>query len=76
MRLIVTRRPPELVEGITLDSFASGSEVNISPSVAMLLIAAGWARTDTRTGRHRRGDTSRPTVAERRVARDRRTLAM
>jgi hypothetical protein len=41
---------------IRLDDFSPNQEYDVSPSVAMFLMASGWARGEMRSGNRRRHD--------------------
>ena len=49
MRVVTIKHPPAEFEGILPDSNAVGQVLNVSPQVALLMIAAGWARGETRS---------------------------
>jgi len=49
VRVVTIKHPPAESEGIVPDNNAIGQVVNVAPQVALLMIAAGWARGDTRS---------------------------
>ena len=69
MRVVTIKHPPVAVEGITPDNAPVGQVLDVSPQLAILMIAAGWVRNETRSrvrreqeyspGFERRGDVDR-----------------
>jgi hypothetical protein len=68
---VTIKHPPPALEGITSDNFAVGQILDISPQVAILMIAAGWVRGETRSQIRRQNDHSAP--SNRREVVDRRS---
>ncbi|HKY20834.1 MAG TPA: hypothetical protein VJM31_06405 [Vicinamibacterales bacterium] len=65
------RHPPPAVEGIASDSADIGTIHDVSPQLAILMIAAGWMRNDTRSLMRRQQDSS--PITNRRQMTDRRS---
>lgn len=74
MRVVSIKSPPAAIDGVTRDSFRVGKVYEVSPNLAILLIAAGWMRGDTRA-RSRRTLTNRTPDRDRRQLPDRRLIA-
>jgi hypothetical protein len=73
VRVVTIKHPPSAVEGITADNSALGRIYDLPPQLAMLMMAAGWVRADTRTRMRRQRDLRNG--ANRRQASDRRSAA-
>lgn len=58
MRIVTIKHPPTEVVGFTSDSMTVGKVYDVSPNLAMLMIAAGWVRTETRSRVRRHNDMS------------------
>jgi hypothetical protein len=71
VRVVTIKHPPAAIEGIPSDNSAIGTIYDLPPQLAILMIAAGWVRTDTRS-HVRRHDESSPTF-NRRQTTDRRS---
>ena len=71
MRVVTIKHPPPAAEGIASDNFEVGKVLDVSPQLAILMIAAGWVRSETRS-QTRRQDESSPGFNRRETA-DRRT---
>jgi hypothetical protein len=67
---VTIKHPPASVEGFTSDN-AVGKVYDVSPQLAMLMIAAGWVRSETRSRVRRHRDVS--TGIDRRQLPDRRS---
>jgi hypothetical protein len=73
VRVVTIKHPPAAIEGPVRDNAALGQVVELSPHVAMLMIAAGWVRGETRSQIRRRGE--HPLDFNRRHGSDRRSDA-
>jgi hypothetical protein len=62
--VVTIKHPPAAVEGITADNSMVGRIYDLAPHTAILLIAAGWARSETRE-RNRRERDLRPSFNRR-----------
>ena len=73
VRVVTIKHPPAAIDGITPDNSAIGRKFDLPPQLAILMIAAGWVRADTRSlvRRHNDHDAS----INRRQTIDRRSLA-
>ena len=71
VRVVTIKHPPPALEDIPPDN-SIGKMYDLPPQLAILMLAAGWVRNDTRTlvRRHRDDDTS----VNRRQASDRRSM--
>ena len=58
MRVVTIKHPPPAIEGLPPDK-STGKIYDLPPQLAILMIAAGWVRSDTRT-RVRRHDDDIP----------------
>jgi hypothetical protein len=69
---VTIKHPPAAIDGIQSDDSAIGKTYDLPPQLAILMIAAGWVRTDTRSlvRRHRDQD---PFINRRRTD-DRRSM--
>jgi hypothetical protein len=72
VRVVTIKHPQQVLEGLPTDSFVIGQVHDVSPRLAILMMAAGWVRTETRTimRRHRDLDPglNRRQVGDRRSA--------
>ncbi|HUP39572.1 MAG TPA: hypothetical protein VM115_05600 [Vicinamibacterales bacterium] len=73
MRVVTIKHPPPAIEGATSDNSMIGKLYDLPPQLAILMLAAGWVRNDTRTmaRRHR----EQPSDFNRRELIDRRSSA-
>jgi hypothetical protein len=55
---VTIKRPPTAVDGIPPDSFQVGKVFDVSPHVAIMLVAARWARIETRNRARRAGESA------------------
>jgi hypothetical protein len=60
VRVVTIKHPPAAIEGFAADSSMIGKMYDVPPQLALLMIAAGWARSETRSlvRRHRDQETS------------------
>ncbi len=72
MRVVTIKHPPLAVEGITSDKSMLGQIYDLPAQVAILMMAAGWVRGESRTHGRREQDVS--IVHNRRQATDRRSI--
>lgn len=72
VRVVTIKHPPPAIEGIPPDK-STGKIYDLPPQLAILMIAAGWVRSDTRT-RVRRHDEDIPSLNRRQMI-DRRSDA-
>jgi len=63
---VTIKRPPQAVDGIPSDSFQVGEVFDVSPQVAILLVAARWARADSRVQARRRAADASELTTDRR----------
>jgi NADH:ubiquinone oxidoreductase subunit B-like Fe-S oxidoreductase len=56
VRVVTIKHPPTAVEGFQHDNSMIGKVYDLSPQLAILMIAAGWVRSDTRTRMRRNHD--------------------
>jgi hypothetical protein len=49
MRVVTIKHPSAAVEDLSADDFAVGQVLDVSPQLAILMIAAGWVRSETRS---------------------------
>jgi hypothetical protein len=72
VRVVTIKHPPPAAEGIASDNFEVGTVLDVSPQLAILMIAAGWVRSETRSQIRRHGESSaefnRRETADRRTA--------
>jgi hypothetical protein len=73
VRVVTIKHPPPGVEGITTDSSAVGRIYELPAQLAILMIAAGWVRSETRSHGRRERDLRPP--FNRRRSGDRRSRA-
>ena len=72
VRVVTIKHPPLAVEGITSDQSTLGQIYDLPAQVAILMMAAGWVRGESRTRGRREQDVS--IVHNRRQATDRRSI--
>ncbi len=72
VRVVTIKHPPLAVEGITSDKSMLGQIYDLPAQVAILMMAAGWVRGESRTCGRRQQDVS--IVHNRRQATDRRSI--
>jgi hypothetical protein len=53
---VTIKHPPAELEGFTADNMPVGTVYNVAPHLAILMIAAGWVRTETRSRVRRQRD--------------------
>jgi hypothetical protein len=53
---VTIKHPPDAIEGLQVDNSMVGKIFNLPPQLAILMIAAGWVRSDTRTRIRRHHD--------------------
>ena len=75
MRVIVIKRPNIAVQGMDLDHFLVGETYEMSSALALLMMAAGWVRAETRKSPRRRPTAFNLPFTERRHLIDRRVEA-
>jgi hypothetical protein len=56
MRVVTIKHPPPAIDGSTPDDLAVGQILEVSPQLAILMIAAGWVRSETRSRVRRQRD--------------------
>ena len=71
MRVVTIKHPPDAVEGLQHDNSMVGKIFDLPPHLAILMIAAGWVRSDTRSRMRR--DHDEATTVNRRQSVDRRS---
>jgi hypothetical protein len=71
VRVVTIKHPPPVLEAMPSDNLAVGKVFDLSPQLAILMIAAGWVRTETRS-RVRRQRESLPAFNRREMG-DRRS---
>jgi hypothetical protein len=73
VRVVTIKHPPPAIEGVLPDNSKIGKTYDLPPQLAILMLAAGWVRNDTRSlvRRHREQETP----LNRRRASDRRSMA-
>jgi hypothetical protein len=69
---VTIKHPPPAIEGLPPDNSTIGKMYDLPPQLAILMLAAGWVRNDTRSlvRRHQDQETS----LDRRHASDRRSM--
>ena len=72
VRVVTIKHPPLAVEGIPSDKSMLGKTYDLPAQVAILMMAAGWVRGESRTHGRRQQDVSN--VHNRRQATDRRSI--
>jgi len=70
VRVVTIKHPPPAIEGLPPDK-STGKIYDLPPQLAILMIAAGWMRSDTRT-RERRHNDDLPSLNRRQMV-DRRS---
>jgi len=75
VRVIVIKRPNIAVHGIELDHFLVGETYEMSSALALLMMAAGWVRAETRKSPRRHPNAFNLPFTERRHLIDRRVEA-
>jgi hypothetical protein len=70
---VTIKHPPIEIDGDTVDNSMVGRVYDVSPQLAILMIAAGWVRGETRSHVRRQRDAF--ISANRRSRRDRRSAA-
>jgi hypothetical protein len=68
VRVVSIKRPPQVIEDDGGDNFHVGDVYEVSPNLAIFLIAAGWVRGETRMQPRRQ-------MGNGKLARDRRQLS-
>jgi hypothetical protein len=68
---VTIKHPPDAVEGLSSDNSTLGQVHDLPPHLAILMIAAGWMRSDTRS-QIRRNQDQMPAFNRRQTA-DRRS---
>ena len=58
VRVVTIKHPPPALEGLPPDNAGIGKVYEVSPQLAMLMIAAGWMRSDTRSLMRRQQDST------------------
>jgi hypothetical protein len=71
---VTIKHPPPAIEGTTSDNSMLGKIYDLPPQIAILMIAAGWVRNDTRLKARRLSD--QPPPSNRRGQGDRRSSAV
>jgi hypothetical protein len=74
VRVVTIKHPPDAIEGLPSDNSTIGQVHELPPQLAMLMIAAGWVRSDTRASGRRHQDSFSPD--DRRQRFDRRSSGM
>jgi hypothetical protein len=57
---VTIKHPPPAIEGTTSDHSMIGKLYDLPPQLAILMIAAGWVRSDTRSKVRRHHNEPRP----------------
>lgn len=74
VRVVTIKHPPAAVEDITVDNASVGTVYDLPPQLAILMMAAGWVRSETRAHRRREQELAPPLnrrqTADRRSATD------
>ena len=73
VRVVTIKHPPTDIEGVPVDNSMVGRVYDVSPQLALLMMAAGWVRGETRS-QVRRQREARTTI-NRRSRSDRRSAA-
>ncbi len=71
VRVVTIKHPPDVIDGPPQDNLMIGQIHDLSPQLAILMIAAGWMRNDTRSQTRRNRDL--PPTSNRRETADRRS---
>jgi hypothetical protein len=69
---VTIKHPPDAIDGRPPDNSVIGKVHDLPPQLAILMMAAGWVRSDTRAGMRRSRDQQPP--FDRRQSRDRRSV--
>jgi hypothetical protein len=69
---VTIKHPPDVIDGLPPDNSMIGTVHDLPPHLAILMIAAGWMRSDTRS-QVRRGQDQTPAVNRRQTS-DRRSI--
>jgi hypothetical protein len=69
---VTIKHPPDAIDGRPPDNSVIGKVHDLPPQLAILMMAAGWVRSDTRSAMRRRQDQQPP--FDRRHSRDRRSV--
>jgi hypothetical protein len=70
---VTIKHPPDAIDGRPPDNSVIGKVYDLPPQVAILMMAAGWVRSETRAGIRRRNCDQQPPF-DRRQSRDRRSV--
>jgi hypothetical protein len=70
---VTIKHPPVDVEGVAADNSMVGRVYDLAPQLAILMMAAGWVRSETRSEVRRQRDAR--TSVNRRSRTDRRSAA-
>jgi hypothetical protein len=70
---VTIKHPPDAIDGLPPDNSVIGKILDLPPNLAILMIAAGWMRSDTRSVSRRHADEAR--AFNRRQTIDRRSAA-
>jgi hypothetical protein len=73
--VIVIKRPDISVHRIDMDHFLVGEAYDMSPALALLMMAAGWVRAQTREHQRRAQPAASVSSSERRQLSNRRVEA-
>jgi hypothetical protein len=57
---VTIKHPPDAIEGLPPDNSMIGKILDLPPQLALLMIAAGWMRSDTRSEIRRTQDQTPP----------------
>ena len=60
VRVVTIKHPPDVIDGVQQDNLMIGQIHDLPPQLAMLMIAAGWMRSDTRSQVRRNNDLPPP----------------
>ena len=72
VRVVTIKHPPDAIDGHLPDNAFIGKVHDLPPQLAILMMAAGWVRSDTRSAMRRSQDQQPP--FDRRQSRDRRSV--
>jgi hypothetical protein len=73
VRVVTIKHPPAAIEGVPSDNSIVGKIFDVAPHLAILMIAAGWVRSESRSNVRRR--ETLPGGFNRRQRSDRRSAA-
>ena len=73
MRVVTIKHPPDVIEGLPPDNSMIGTIHDLPAQLAILMIAAGWMRSDTRSEIRRNQDQEQEPRFDRRQTVDRRS---